>query len=62
MYNGNIWDGIALAAAIFLGIPALFTVVFYAIHRHYDRIMREEADRAYWRSQGVVPPAWDTTA
>jgi hypothetical protein len=55
-------EGILLAVAIFVGIPMLASVVYFAIERYFDRQIEREAERAYWRARGIVPPAWDMSA
>ena len=52
------FEGILMAIAIFIGIPALALVVFIGIEKYFDRQIQRESDRAYWRAQGVIPPAW----
>jgi hypothetical protein len=56
------FEGIMLAVAIFVGIPMLASVAYFAIERYFDRQIEREAERAYWRSRGIVPPAWDMSA
>jgi len=36
------FEGILMAIAIFIGIPAVFTVVFWGITEYYDRQIRRE--------------------